>query len=129
MHKRILIFDDNQDILNICSIILTGKGHIVRTATACTNLFEHIFDFNPDVIVMDNKIPESGGVEATRLIKKNERTQNIPVILFSANTHVAELTKEAGADCYIQKPFDIREFEDVLDKTINKKEFSDNEAI
>jgi CheY-like chemotaxis protein len=68
-------------------------------------------------------------VEATRLIKADFRTSGIPVILFSANTHVAELTREAGADVYIQKPFDIAGFEKVLEETINKKQYSNNEAV
>ncbi|HEY0434477.1 MAG TPA: hypothetical protein VGC95_11420, partial [Chitinophagaceae bacterium] len=58
------------------------------------------------------------GVEATRLIKGNAATAHIPVVFFSANTHVAELTREAGADIYIQKPFDISTFEQVLGQMI-----------
>ena len=121
MNKKILIFDDDQDILNICTIILKNKGFDVSTSTSCNDLFEKILESAPDVIVMDNKIPEIGGVQAIRLIKMDGRTNSIPVILFSANTHVAELTREAGADIYLQKPFNIEEFEDLLESTIQKK--------
>ncbi|HEY2722197.1 MAG TPA: response regulator [Chitinophagaceae bacterium] len=57
MQKKILIFDDDQDILNICSIILTAKGYEVATRTSCNDLLNVILEFRPGVIVMDNKIP------------------------------------------------------------------------
>jgi DNA-binding response OmpR family regulator len=129
MQKKIFIFDDDQDILNICSIILKTKGYEVRTHSNCNDLMELILAFGPDVVVMDNKIPEIGGVEATRLIKKDARTAATPVILFSANTHVAELTKEAGADRYIQKPFDITAFEEILENTIRQQQLSKDQAV
>lgn len=113
--KRVLIFDDDKDILNICSIILKGKGYDVYTSTSCNNLFETILEAKPSVIVMDNKIPEMGGVEAIRLIKADKRTDRIPVIFFSAHTHIARLSEEAGADVYLQKPFDLSVFENMLD--------------
>lgn len=122
MNRKILIFDDDKDILNICSIILQGKGYEVFTSPSCKNLFEVILSAVPAVIVMDNKIPETGGVAATRLIKSDPRTSHIPVILFSANTHIARLTEEAGADLYLQKPFDITELEEILEKTILKQQ-------
>ncbi|HEY0432389.1 MAG TPA: response regulator, partial [Chitinophagaceae bacterium] len=62
MSKRVIIFDDDPDILNICSIILTARGYQVATNTSCDNLLEAITEFEPNVIVMDNKIPAIGGV-------------------------------------------------------------------
>jgi two-component system cell cycle response regulator DivK len=58
---------------------------------------------------MDNWIPGIGGVTATQLIKNDQRTQAIPVIFFSANNNIEGLAKEARADYYLKKPFDITE--------------------
>ena len=120
MDKRVLIFDDDKDILDICSLILQSKGYIVFTSTNCNSLFETILEAHPSIIVMDNKMPGLCGVDAIPMIKADKRTASIPVILFSANTHVGELSMVAGADFYLQKPFDINEFETLLDSTMEK---------
>lgn len=113
--NRVLIFDDDTDILEICTMILQSKGYIVFTETSCENLLEKILPLNPNVIIMDNKIPDTGGVAATRTIKKTENTKNIPVILFSAFGNVAQLSKEAWADYFLEKPFDITELEKLVE--------------
>ncbi|MEI9807005.1 MAG: response regulator [Bacteroidota bacterium] len=128
MNKKILIFDDDQDILNICSIILKAKGYEVFTSMTCKDLFDTVLHADPAVIVMDNKIPETGGVEATRSIKNDLRTKHIPVIFFSANTYIAELAKEAGTVFYIQKPFDIAAFEEILEQAF-RSEYLDNKTV
>jgi len=84
------------------------------------NVIEKIKACEPKVILMDNKIPETGGIAATRLIKQTENTKNIPVIFFSANTNVAQLSKEAEADHFLQKPFDITELENMIELVAGK---------
>ena len=70
-------------------------------------------ELTPDVIIMDNWIPGPGGIEATRLLKLAPETQDIPVIFFSANSNVTQLAREAQADYFLQKPFDITELEGI----------------
>lgn len=113
--KRILIFDDDKDILGICRVILEEKGYAVFTEPDCNDLFNKISQARPDMIVMDNKMPGVCGVDAIQNIRKNPATAGIPVVMFSANTNVALLAREAGADHFIQKPFDISVFENLLD--------------
>jgi len=119
----IIIFDDDTDILEICTIILRDKGYTVFTETSCKNVIEKILHSNPQVILMDNKIPETGGITATRIIKRTEKTKNIPVVFFSANINVAQLSKEAQADHYLQKPFDITELENLIGKVTQHDSF------
>lgn len=113
--NRVMIFDDDVDILEICTIILQAKGCEVFTETSCENVIEKINNIQPDVILMDNKIPETGGIKATQLIKQTDSTEKIPVIFFSANTNVAQLSAEARADQYLQKPFDITDLEKLIE--------------
>jgi two-component system cell cycle response regulator DivK len=63
---------------------------------------------------MDNWIPDIGGVKATRLVKDSDDFRHIPIIFFSANNNVNELAIEAGADYFLQKPFDISELETIV---------------
>ncbi len=63
---------------------------------------------------MDIRIPELGGVEATRILKSDLRCKAIPVILISADPKTREKASEAGADDYIVKPFDIEMLENKI---------------
>lgn len=73
--------------------------------------------------MMDNKIPDEGGIVSTKKLKENPATSIIPVIFFSANTNVVALSKEATAEYYLQKPFDIEELE-LLVKNILSQNFT-----
>jgi len=114
MEKRIYIFDDDADILELCRILLTHKGYTVFTCNECNDIVAEVLDKKPGVVIMDNKIPDIGGIKAVRLLKADERTRDVPVIFFSANTNVKELSEEAGADLHLQKPFDITELENLV---------------
>ena len=114
MAKRILIFDDDMDILSICSYILEEQGWEVHTRTHCNNIIETLTEVRPAVILMDNWIPDTGGIIATQLIKQHEEFRLIPVIYFSANNDIKTLAQKAGADTFLAKPFDINELEEVV---------------
>jgi DNA-binding NtrC family response regulator len=114
MEKRILICDDDADILSICTYILEEQGWQVYTRTHCNNILEVIGDIKPQVILMDNWIPESGGIKATQTIKGVDEFKNIPVVYFSANNDIKSLAEQAGADTFLAKPFDIDELERVI---------------
>ena len=121
--SKILIFDDDVDILELCSIILHVKGFNIIGDTSCRNLIDKIRLTTPDVILMDNWIPDIGGIRATQLIKSTPETKHIPVIFFTANNNVENLSQEAGADYYLQKPFDISHLENVVRKALKDGSF------
>jgi CheY-like chemotaxis protein len=118
MSKRVLILDDDLDILQICSIVLRKKGFEVFTLNNSYQVVEQVKTYQPDVILMDNWIPGPGGIEATRTLKLDTSTQDIPVIFFSANSNLTQLAQEAKADYFLQKPFDISELEGVVQMAI-----------
>lgn len=109
-----MIFDDDKDILSICTFIFKRLGWEVSSSENCNDILEKVRAENPDVILMDNWIPEQGGIVATRQLKDSEDLKNIPVIYFSANRDVEALASQAGADTYIKKPFDLKEFENMV---------------
>jgi len=113
--KKIVIFDDDEDILSICAYILEEQGWEVFTFTDCNNIVEKVSPIMPVVILMDNWIPDVGGIVATQTLKKDEALKNIPVVYFSANSDIQLLADQAGAETYLAKPFDLEE----LEKTIN----------
>lgn len=114
--KRILIFDDDTDILDILTYLLTEKGWDVYTRTNCNNIISIVEECSPDIIMMDNWIPDTGGIIATQSLKKHDKYRSIPVVYFSANNDIKKLAEEAGADIWLAKPFDLDELEELLSR-------------
>src|SRR6187402_2893095 len=105
--SKVLIFDDDEDILELCSLILRQNGFETFGESNSKRVIERIGETNPDVILMDNWIPGIGGIKATQLIKATPQTLHIPVIIFSANNNIENIAREAKAEYYLKKPFDI----------------------
>jgi CheY-like chemotaxis protein len=120
MTKKIIIYDNDTDLPEVCSLILEAKNFTVVTKDRYTEILSDIQEHKPDVILMDNLIPDIGGVKATRLVKESDSYRHIPVIFFSANNSVNELAIEAGADYFLQKPFDITELENIVANAANE---------
>lgn len=118
--KRIIIFDDDEDILSICSYILEEQGWEVHTFTDCNNIVEKVSSVNPSVILMDNWIPDAGGIIATQTLKKSDDLKHIPVIYFSANSDIQLLAEHAGAETYLAKPFDLEDLEQIINTVLVK---------
>jgi DNA-binding response OmpR family regulator len=102
-----LICDDDIDIGLVTKIILEAKGYKVEIAPYCKDILKLVSDVDPDLVLMDLRIPEIGGEEYTRILKTTDATSNLPVILFSANNDVQKIAERVGANDYIAKPFDI----------------------
>lgn len=117
--KTILIFDDNKAILDTFKIVLESFGYQVAQSATSHDIIEKVENHKPDLIIMDNWIPEIGGVEATLLLKKHPEYQNIPVIFCSANNDIEALSISAGAESYLSKPFDIDDLETKVADLLN----------
>ena len=121
MAKKVLIYDDDTDLLEVCSLILTARNFEVIVREKCTEIIRDVHEHEPDVIIMDNWIPDIGGVKATQLVKNSAKYKHIPVIFFTANNNVVELAAEAGADYSLQKPFDISQLESMVSTAANRQ--------
>ena len=118
MSNRIIIYDDDKDILLVTATILEMKGYMVQGKEHCRTVDEDLSGFQPDVILMDNWLPDIGGVKTIQYIKSNELFKDIPVIFFSANSNVEELAREAGADYMLKKPFEIAGLQQLIEKAL-----------
>jgi len=109
MDKRILILDDNQDILEMVAEALTYEGYIVKT-TGRKPEFENLLEsWQPHTVILDFKLADGNGGDICLEIKQNSRTKHIPVILFSACFNQAKDLAEFGCDAVMTKPFDLEE--------------------
>jgi len=118
MKEKVLIFDDDADILEVCTIVLETNGFEVITQKNCEDILAKIDLHTPDVLLMDNKIPPLGGIEACRTIRASAEHAGLPIVFFSANQDVGRLAKEAGADTFIEKPFDLDALVSILHRAV-----------
>ncbi|SHG74494.1 response regulator [Pedobacter caeni] len=114
--KKVFVFDDNADILELCTIILEDAGFEINTSSTSNQIVDQVMAYMPDIIFMDNWLPDVGGIDATRELKSHPTLKSIPVIYFTANNDVKSLAEQAGADGYLSKPFDIQELENIINK-------------
>ena len=109
MRKHILIYDDDEEISLLCSTILSKYNYEVTTLSRCHNIISEIDKHKPDLILMDLWIPDIGGEKIIAVLKENKNIK-IPVLVFSANDNIKEISKNLNADGYIEKPFTINKF-------------------
>lgn len=116
--KSVLIYDDDAEILLLCKVILARNNYRVETLSYCNNVISDIAEYKPDIILMDLWIPEIGGEKAISIVKGNNDTQHIPVLIFSANAEIKEICEKVRADGFIEKPFDVAQFIATIEKNI-----------
>lgn len=116
MKKRILVVENDQDIRDILTTILTEEGYEIMTFKSTEINSENISSFKPDAILLDIIRPTDEGTELCKQIKSAKTTKHIPVIVMSTYSK-ADILEEICADKVIAKPFDI----DVLVNTIQNK--------
>ena len=105
--KKLLIVDDEEDILVFLKVILEEEGYIVVTTDKYDYLERLKNDTLPDLILLDLLLSGKDGREIVKYLKMQEKTRHIPVIMFSAHPNAHEITKQAGADDFVAKPFEI----------------------
>ncbi len=105
--KKILLVEDDPDILESVEVTLRMKDYEVATFSQGKGVYDYVRQNRPDLIVMDVMMPPPDGYEVCRQIKSDLETKKIPIILLSARTQKNEIEKgfDAGADRYIPKPF------------------------
>ena len=105
--KKVLVVDDEADILEFLKVILEDEGYTVVTTDKDDYLEKLQDDTLPDLILLDLLLSGKDGREIVKYLKSNEKTHHIPVIMFSAHPSAREITKQAGADDFVAKPFEI----------------------
>ena len=104
---KILIAEDERDIRDLVAFTLRFAGHEVFTATNGEEALEMASKVNPDLILMDVRMPRMTGYEACKAMKANSDLKDIPVVFLSAKGQENEIQQglDAGAEKYLLKPF------------------------
>ena len=111
MSHRILVVDDNEDVLHITASFLTAKGYVVDTAVDGQHALAQIAAEPPDCVLLDIMMPDMSGIEVLNRLKERPETSSIPVILVTAKSRDEDVLTgyKDGADYYITKPFSAQQ--------------------
>ncbi|MBN1385211.1 MAG: response regulator transcription factor [Elusimicrobia bacterium] len=104
--QKILIADDEEDLVELVKDILKKEGYSVAVAYDSEETFEKVKTERPNLIILDVRFPKIGGVEVCKILKSDEQTRAIPIIMLSVQSQEMDkvIGLESGADDYLTKP-------------------------
>jgi DNA-binding response OmpR family regulator len=105
--KKILLLDDNLDILQIVEEVFLYERYGVKSTMQCVGFLELAEQYLPDLIIMDYRLSDGNGGELCRKIKAHAELKHIPVIIFTAYIQPGLEMREFGCDDVIAKPFNL----------------------
>lgn len=122
MEKVILIVEDDEKNLKLFRDLLQVSGYTTLEATDGEQGVELAREEKPDLMLMDIQMPVMDGLEATKLLKNDDVTKDIPIVALTAYAMQGdeEKMREAGFDGYISKPIDIKGFLKKISEVISK---------
>ena len=104
--KTVLLIDDEPELLQLLEEhFIQMNFHAITYPYAVSVPVVRLL--MPDLIVLDHNLGEITGAELCKQLKADTETQNIPVLIVSADDHLAEFAKDSCADAYLEKPFDL----------------------
>ena len=107
MAKRILIIEDDEDILQVLETVLEYNDFTVKGLSRTNDILKSVSEYSPDLVLTDYLLSGTNGGKICQQIKSNKDTCHIPVILISAYPELASSLGNFGFDAFITKPFDI----------------------
>lgn len=114
MKKKVVLIQDNEDILEIMDQVLEDEGFDV-TSSLTTEPIEKIDEIEPDVVIVDDNIRGTKkGAKVIEELKSDPETEDVSAVLTSTSFDLPKKAKECKADDYIEKPFDIDHMIDVV---------------
>jgi two-component system alkaline phosphatase synthesis response regulator PhoP len=119
--KKVLVVDDEQDIVEILSYNLSKQNLEVKRAYSGTECILVARQFHPDLIVMDIRMPDVNGIEACRILKHDDELKHIPILFLTADTdlYTAMSAITAGGNHYVTKPIPIATLTDIIKTMID----------
>ena len=118
MKTKILVADDDPGLRDIFKIIFEKAGYDVQLLEDASRIFKKNFRV-PDIFLVDKFLSGIDGVDVCSFLKNDPFTEHIPVVMVSASTDIAAVAVKAGADDFVEKPFDMNYLLQVIDRNIS----------
>jgi CheY-like chemotaxis protein len=115
---KILIVDDNDDVVTTYRVVLERMGYAVDTARDGNECLQKIEQDKPDIVLLDVLLPGLSGTEVCKLIKETARTRDTPVVAITASlaANTRQKMADVGADEFLLKPIDVSNLNRVIKK-------------
>jgi DNA-binding response OmpR family regulator len=109
--KKILVVDDEPDVVKMLKMRLEVNGYEVISAGEGNEGYAKAKSDAPDLILLDVMLPGMDGYQVCKLLKSDQNYQRTPIIMLTAKSQQEDRqgAEDAGADCYVTKPFDAKE--------------------
>jgi len=104
---KILVVDDDLDILTLVKMSLKLNGFEVETISRWEQVSKGIENFSPDLVLLDVSLGGADGREICKKIKTTEETKHLPVVLFSANAEMGRSVEDCHAQAFVAKPYEL----------------------
>jgi len=123
MKEKILVVDDEKDILELIEYNLSKNGYRVQTAASGEDALELVKENDYDLIMLDLMLPGVDGFDICKIIKSDKQKANIPIVMVTAKSDEADRVAglEIGADHYVTKPFSPRELLAIVKATLRRR--------
>jgi DNA-binding response OmpR family regulator len=116
--KKILVVDDDTDILLLVKMTLEMNGFAVAAIPRWQDIDEKIVSFQPDLIILDVSLGGADGRDICKSLKQATETKDIPVVLFSAHAQMGESIVACQAQAFIAKPYQLSQFLQVINANV-----------
>jgi len=116
MDKKIVIIDDDKDILEAIKDLLEMEGYQVYVSQTGENILEILRSFRPNLILLDLLLSGESGISICETIRETEDIKTIPIIIMSAHPYAQKTIEGSGVNEFLRKPFDIEQFLLLLQK-------------
>lgn len=120
MKKRVLIADDEPNIVISLEFLMSQSGYEIRVAPNGEDALRAVSEFRPDLMLLDVMLPLRNGFEVCQTVRENPALSNVKIVMLTAKGRETEITKglAVGADAYITKPFATRELLDTVKRLL-----------
>jgi CheY-like chemotaxis protein len=119
---RILVIDDEPDVVRLILKVLSGRGHIVQVARDGATALLRVKHEAPDVILIDSDLPKIDGAEVCRRLKTDATTRPIPIVMMTSEyIDIYDVGAEAGPDAFIVRPFVREVLANVVERALFKR--------
>ena len=119
---RVLVIDDEPDVVRLIVKVLSGRGHIVQIARDGASALARVKAEPPDVILLDSDLPKINGAEVCRRLKSDTTTADIPVVMMTAEyIDIYDVGQEAGPNAFVVRPFVRDVLANVVERALFKR--------
>ncbi len=124
MSPRVLLIDDDAQVLKLMSVNFELDGYNVVSASSGEEALDIVASAKPDVVVCDVMMPGMDGLEVVRRLRADPTTEHLPVVVVSAKAQRSDVSdgRFAGADEYVVKPFDPQDLLDAVERLLKRRD-------